>query len=93
MSDRMLDIQIGVSLPIPDVGIAVNRRWKTVNIEVSKGGAYYPEYPGPYHVTPRFYIGYRLDTYGKSMTDDVVVDSIPVTETHNPQGGKTIVIG
>lgn len=93
MPSEMLDIQIGVNVPVPNLSIAVDRTWKNVSLAVEKGGSYYPPYTGNYHVIPALYWQQRLETYGKSMSDDVLVDAIPVTETHNPQGGRTIVIG
>ena len=76
-----------------DIRIEVNRAWKTIDFAVEKGGTAYPEYEGPYEVTPALYWQQRLETYGKSMTEDVLVDSIRITETSNPQGGKSVVIG
>ena len=93
MPSEALDIRIDVNVPIPDISIGVNRTWRTIQIEVDKGGAYYPPYTGSYHIVPALYWQQRLETYGKSMTDDVLVDAIKFTETTNPQGGKTIVIG
>lgn len=93
MPHEALDIQIGVSVPTPDIRIGVNRHWKAISIAVEKGGSYYPPYTGSYHIIPALYWQQRLETYGKSMTDDVLVDAIKFTETSNPQGGRTIVIG
>lgn len=49
-------------------------------------------YSGAYAVTPRLYPQY-LDTDGKIMSDDVTVYEIPVTQTSNPYGGQTVLIG
>ena len=49
-------------------------------------------YTGPYRVTPRMH-EQVLPTSLKSMTDDVTVEIIPVTYTHNEQGGRTVLIG
>ena len=76
-----------------DIQLNVDRTWRDVTFEVDKGGSYYPPYEGPYFVKPTFFYQQALETYGKSMADNVIVDSIKVTETVNPQGGKTIVIG
>lgn len=91
--NEMLDIQLNVSLQPKDIAIGIDRTWREIRMEVEKGGSYYPPYEGPYSVTPTFYWQQRLETTGKSMTGDVVVDSIRVTDTANPQGGRTIVIG
>lgn len=92
-SNEALNINIVVSKTEPDIQIGVDRKWKTVGFEVNKGGAYYPEYAGPYVVDPSFYFDKKLGTYGKAMTDDVTVNHVPVFEASNPQGGKTITIG
>lgn len=91
--NEMLDIRIGVSRVTPEIGIAIDRRWKDVSIGVDRGGPEYHDYTGPYHVAPTFYFQQLLETNGKHMTDNVLVDSIKVTESLNPQGGRTIVIG
>ena len=93
MPAEMLDVRIQVDRQPKDISIGVDRTWKNVGLSVDKGGSYYPPYEGPYHVQPTFYWQQRLETYGKSMKEDVLVDSIKVVETVNPQGGKTVVIG
>ena len=59
---------------------------------VEFGGAVSGDYAGPYEVTPRVYTQI-LDTYGKLMEADVTVHEIPVTQTSNPYGGQTVLIG
>lgn len=93
MPSEMLDIRIAVDRTPKNIGIAVNDIWREVSLEVDRGGAYYPPYTGNYHVRPALYWQQRLRTYGKSMSDDVMVDAIPITETSNLHGGKTVVIG
>lgn len=93
MPGRALDIDLSVEAVIHEISLGVDRTWKNVTLDVEKGGSYYPPYQGPYHITPTFYWQQRLETYGKSMTEDVLVDSIKITETSNPQGGKSVVIG
>ena len=93
MPNEMLDIRLTVSNETQNISLEVDRKWKEIGIEVDRGGATILPYEGPYYVKPTFYWQQRLSTFGKQMLDDVLVDSIKVTETHNPQGGKTIVIG
>lgn len=93
MAGNALDIQISISRETPEIGMNVDRRWKTVTFDVSKGGKYYPPYEGPYEQDASFYYDTILETYGKVMSDNVKVNKIPVVETSNPQGGKTIMIG
>lgn len=50
------------------------------------------EYTGPYTVTPRIE-EQVLATSQRFMTDNVTVETIPVTYTTNIHGGKTVVIG
>ena len=54
---------------------------------------HYDDYTGAYIVTPILYDEQQLLTRDKHMLDDVTVRAIPVTETTNPYGGRTIVIG
>ena len=93
MAGDTLDIQISVSREIPDIGMNVDRRWKTISIGVDKGGQYYLPYEGPYEEDASFYYDKILDTFGRVMTGNFKVNKIPVVETSNPQGGKTIMIG
>lgn len=51
-----------------------------------------PYYLGPYTAIPKIK-EQKLLTKDKSMKDDVTVTEIPYSETDNPYGGKTIVIG
>ena len=51
-----------------------------------------PSYEGDYEVTPRLY-AQSLDTDGKLMNDDVTVYEIPISQTTNPTGGLTVLIG
>ena len=49
-------------------------------------------YTGEYTVTPDI-TPVVLPTRDKLMVDDVTIHKIPLWETGNPQGGKTILIG
>lgn len=52
----------------------------------------YPEYEGPYEVTPKIQ-EQVLETRNTSMLDDVTVLEIPYEEVTNLGGGLTAVIG
>ena len=52
----------------------------------------HPTYDGEYSITPHFF-EQKLETKEKLMTDDVIVEVIPVHEVTNPAGGTTITIG
>ena len=93
MPSEALDIQVAVSRTQPDIGISVARNWRNVEFDVDKGGEYHLPYDGPYEVDASFYYDKRLGTYGRTMTENVKVNRIPVLEVSNPQGGKTITIG
>jgi hypothetical protein len=93
MPNELPDIQLTVSAETMNVSMEIDRTWRNITFGVEKGGSYYPPYEGPYHVTPTFYWQQRLETTGKSMAEDVLVDSIRITDSANPQGGRTIVIG
>ena len=62
-------------------------------LEIDEGsGGMLPYYDGSYSVIPRK-IEQTLETKNKSMRDDVTIDPINYSETSNPQGGNTVVIG
>lgn len=56
-------------------------------------GAAPPTYDGEYTVTPVLWADITLETAQKMMARDLTVKEIPVTQTSNPYGGKTVVIG
>ena len=91
--DIALDISIGIESQNKSMEIAVSKRRKYMAMSVEKSITPIPIYEGPYEVTPRLYYGHTLETTGKQMTDDVDVKAIPVVETSNPYGGKTVLIG
>jgi hypothetical protein len=64
-----------------------------INLTIEEGsGGVLPYYDGSYSVVPRK-IEQTLETKNKSMRDDVTIDPINYSETINPQGGNTVVIG
>lgn len=87
------EIGIAVDRSARTIGVNVADRWKEVFIGVERGGPYIQPYEGPYHVIPALYRQQRLRTYNRSMKSDVLVDAIKFTQTENPQGGMTVVIG
>ena len=90
--NKMLDIRVGVDKESRNVTIGVDNGSRNISIGVDRGGAAHPTYPGPYFVEPMLYEQQELDTTGMLMSADVTVDSIRITETSNPQGGRTVVI-
>lgn len=52
----------------------------------------FPNYRGQYVVRPNLSVQV-LETKNKSLLRDVVVHEIPYTETSNPSGGYTAIIG
>lgn len=62
-----------------------------LTIEEGTGGTL-PYYTDAYEVTPRK-VEQVLGTKNKSMRDDVKVNPITYSETTNPEGGKTVIIG
>lgn len=64
-----------------------------INLTIEEGsGGTLPYYTGSYEVTPRK-VEQVLGTKNKSMRDDVTINPITYSETTNPEGGKTVVIG
>lgn len=64
-----------------------------VIVTVSSAEGALPAYTGSYTVEPSFSDDVTLNTAGCSMTDNVTVLGIPVTETENAAGGTTVSIG
>ena len=60
--------------------------------EVVDVGKKIPPYDGDYDVVPSM-VSQTLDTSGKRMSGDVIVQEIPFTETGNLGGGYTAIIG
>lgn len=50
------------------------------------------KYVGPYQVVPRK-VSQELETNNKFMVDNVLVEEITYSETSNPFGGETVIIG
>lgn len=63
-----------------------------IEVEAEVVGTGGDPYTGAYEVTPRL-TEQTLETQYKVMMDDVLVRGIPITETSNPYGGKTVLIG
>ena len=63
-----------------------------IEVEAEVVGTGGDPYMGEYAVTPRL-TEQTLPTQYKVMMDDVLVRGIPITETSNPYGGKTVLIG
>ena len=59
---------------------------------IGKATSVWPEYAGPYVVTPTF-SDQTLETNNKLMTSDVEVEAIYVSVVQNPAGGNTVYIG
>lgn len=78
-TEKELEIDLSISSEI------------TLTIEEGSGGTL-PYYTGAYEVTPRKQ-EQVLGTKNKSMRDDVTINPITYSETTNPEGGKTVVIG
>lgn len=55
--------------------------------------SHHETYTGPYTVDPVFNEDVQLATNNRVMTDDVTVRQIKVTQSINPSGGRTVVIG
>lgn len=60
--------------------------------EVIIGGGALPYYKGPYEAVPKRK-EQKLLTKEKSMSKDVTIFEIPYSETANPEGGTTYIIG
>lgn len=74
------------------VGTAAGHTVKVrIPAQIVKSGEY-PDYAGPYDVTPKV-TAQRLETKDTHMTENVTVREIPYYAVANPQGGTTVTIG
>ena len=64
------------------------------DVEIGPAGftKFLPDYSGDYEVTPANH-EQVLSTKGRSMNEDLVVNSIPYFQTSNQSGGYTVIIG
>ena len=88
-------ISVPMKVAVSEVALPIHVSMSDVSIPMRAAVGYTSggvPYPGEYEVTPRF-SEQVLQTNGFVMRDDVTVHEIPVTETTNPYGGKTILIG
>lgn len=95
MSDRIVKIpELTVALESSGATVSVELRARqpTIEIELGASGEKYPDYPGPYEVTPRVE-AQSLSTREQVMREDVIVHAIPYFETTNLSGGYTAIIG
>lgn len=60
-----------------------------IRLDMAGGGAIAPAYRGPYTVVPEAYFAQTLETEGKRMKHDVVVEEVPYFLTTNEAGGYT----
>lgn len=67
-----------------------------LNGAVSKkemGGESVPVYRGEYEITPKINEEVVLDTKGKMLIGNLVINRIPVYKECNQAGGETLIIG
>lgn len=88
-----LDISMEVGSQHKEIEISVSKRRKYMTMSIAKSTTPYEQYAGPYTVDASFYYEKTLETGGKLMAQNVKVNTIPVYDVSNPQGGKTITIG
>ena len=75
-----------------DLDITIETIEQELELELETPGYVPPTYEGPYVVTPDF-TDQVLETAEKMMSDDVIVNEIPVAEVTNPAGGLTLTVG
>ena len=64
-----------------------------INVTVSQIKSRFPAYEGTYTVTPDFTADITLATAERSLSDNITVCRVPVSETPNESGGITLTIG
>lgn len=85
-----LDLQLNDGVIPIDVDLTVSE-CLDITFDASAGGRL-PYYDGDYVVVPRK-IEQELETKNKSMHENVVINAINYSETINPYGGETVIIG
>ena len=59
---------------------------------VDPGGSSFPPYEGDYDIVPKVDIDQTVPANHR-LTQDLLIERIPIYETHGPTGGITITIG
>lgn len=59
---------------------------------VDPGGSSFPPYEGDYDIVPKVDIDQTVPANHR-LTQDLLIERIPIFETHGPTGGITITIG
>lgn len=86
----MLDLKITADEPMSLTVIDQD----LMTLDVEEGTFFVPsDYDGGYDVTPLPFTETILQTSGKTLARDVVVEEIPYFETSNESGGYTVIIG
>ena len=82
--------------PTPDIELSLSQTAVKLDFGaiqvVEIGGSDTEQYTGEYEVTPKFECQ-MLPTAKRLLQKDVTVRAIPVYQTSNNAGGKTIIIG
>lgn len=93
VAEIALDITLNVESQHRDMEIAVSKRRKYMVMSIEKSTTPLPDYEGPYEVESKLYYARTLETAGKRMAQDVVVNPIRIQSVSNPYGGRTVTIG
>ena len=88
----MIDLDITIETLVQELELELESAGGELELELESPGYIPPMYEGPYMVTPDF-TSQVLETAEKMMSDDVIVDEIPVAEVTNPAGGLTLTVG
>jgi len=72
--------------PCIDVSLRENNQnvMATLDVDVMKQPR--SDYDGPYRITPLAFSEIELDTNGKTLQDDIIIEKVPYYETSNVSG-------
>ena len=70
------------------INVSLRENVQTINATLDVDVMRQPrsDYDGPYTVTPLAFSNIELDTNGKTLSDDIVIEKVPYYETSNVSG-------
>ena len=86
------DIEMNIA-PEADILLVCDRPDDLVLEDSFAGSSDYVPYGGPYEIDPVFHSDTTLATRNKLLTRNLTVRQIKITESTNPSGGRTVLIG
>ena len=82
------DAQKVVVAEDPSINVSLRENSQNINATLDVDVMKQPrsDYDGPYRVTPLAFSEIELDTNGKTLRDDIIIERVPYYETSNVSG-------